>query len=245
MTRVRTQYREAYAPRTISKALLKSLVEALADFKPGLPTASRKIRARAISPGKTTEREGPQAWKVTDPHSLAELEHVRVELMLVSSEHRRCELYVEFRSAHISLGVSDVDTGWGKSVFEGTLALLASLGISSRGLNERLRKAYGLLDIFQNVLLALSVAAFAVWLSGKGPAYLYACLALFVSGVMPAMTRSFHFFSPPKKAPIIQETVAKSRDFPWPEATAVLSFATGVVELARALIAFVVSLLGI
>ena len=29
MTNVRTQYREAYAPRTISKALLRALVEAL------------------------------------------------------------------------------------------------------------------------------------------------------------------------------------------------------------------------
>jgi hypothetical protein len=51
MTNVRTQYREAYAPRTISKALLRALVEALVDFKPGLPTSSRKIRAKAISAG--------------------------------------------------------------------------------------------------------------------------------------------------------------------------------------------------
>src|SRR5947207_14847320 len=86
MTNVRTQYREAYAPRTISKALLRALVEALVDFKPGLPTRSRKIRAKAISAGKITELEGPESWKVTDPHSLAELEHVRVELR---SEERR------------------------------------------------------------------------------------------------------------------------------------------------------------
>src|SRR5436309_1584089 len=122
MTNVRTQYREAYAPRTISKALLRALVEALVDFKPGLPTRSRKIRAKAISAGGIT--------------------------------------------------------------------------------------------------------------------YLYACSALFIAGVIPAMTRSFHFLSPPKKAPIIQETVAKSRNFPWTEATAVLSFLAGVLELARALVAF-------
>ncbi len=239
MTNVRTQYREAYAPRTISKALLKALVEALVDFKPGLPTRSRKIKAKAISAGKITELEGPESWKVTDPHSSAELEHVRVELLLTAAEHRSCELHVEFRSAHITLGVSDVDTGWGKGVFEDTLVLLGALGISSKGLNERLRKAYRLLDIFQNVLLVLSVAVFAVWLSGKGISYLYACLALFVAGVMPAMTRSFHFFSPPKKAPIIQETVAKSRNFPWVEATAVLSFIAGVLQLANALVAIV------
>src|SRR5947209_4880998 len=239
MTNVRTQYREAYAPRTISKALLKALVEALADFKPGLPTTSRKIKARAVSAGKITDLEGPESWKVTDPHSLAELEQVRVELLLTSAEHRRCELHVEFRGGHISLSVLDSETGWGKSVFEETLNLLGSLGISSKGLNERLRRAYGLLDIYQNVLLVLSVAVFAVWLTGKGMSYLYACLALFIAGVMPAMIRSFHFFSPPKKAPIIQETVAKSRNFPWTEATAVLSFLAGVLQLAKALIAIV------
>src|SRR6266853_90571 len=184
MTNVRTQYREAYAPRTISKAFLRALVEALVDFKPGLPTRSRKIRAKAISAGKITELEGPESWKVTDPHSLAELDHVRVELLLTSAEHRSCELHVEFRSGHITLGVSDNETGWGIS-------------------------------------------------------YLYACLALFIAGVMPAMTRSFHFFSPPKRAPIIQETVAKSRNFPWAEATAVLSFLAGVLQLAKALIAIV------
>ena len=94
MTNVRTQYREAYAPRTISKAFLRALVEALVDFKPGLPTRSRKIRAKAISAGKITELEGPESWKVTDPHSLAELEHVRVELLLTSAEHSSCELHV-------------------------------------------------------------------------------------------------------------------------------------------------------
>jgi len=239
MTNVRTQYREAYAPRTISKALLRALVEALVDFKPGLPTRSRKIRARAISAGKITELEGPESWKVTDPHSLAELEHVRVELLLTSAEHRNCELHVEFRSGHITLGVSDNETGWGKGVFEDTLNLLATLGISSRGLNEKLRRAYHFLDIFQNVLLVLSVAVFALWLTGKGITYLYACSALFIAGVMPAMTRSFHFLSPPKKAPIVQETVAKSRNFPWTEATAVVSFLAGVLELVRALVAFV------
>ena len=239
MTNVRTQYREAYAPRTISKALLKALVEALVDFKPGLPTTSRKIKARAISAGKITDLEGPESWKVTDPHSLAELEHVRVELLLTSAEHRRCELHVEFRSGQISLSVSDIETGWGKGVFEGTLNLLSSLGISSKGLNERLRRAYDLLDIFQNVLLVLSAAVFAVWLTGKGISYLYACLALFIAGVMPAMIHSFRFFSPRKKAPIIQEAVAKSRNFPWAEATAVLSFLAGVLQLAKALVAIV------
>jgi len=70
MTNVQVQYREVYAPRTISKALLKALVEALVDFKPGLPTTSRRIQARAVSDGKTTDVEGAESWKVTDPHSL-------------------------------------------------------------------------------------------------------------------------------------------------------------------------------
>src|SRR5437773_3063493 len=177
MPNVRTQCREAYTPRAISKGILKALVEALVDFKPGLPTTSRKIKARAISAGKSTELEGPECWKVTDPHSLAELENVRVELLLASTDHRKCELHVEFRSGQILLSVSDIETSWGKSVFEDTRVLLSELGISSKGFNERLRNANGLLDIFQNVLLALAVAVFAVWLTGRRTIYLYASLA--------------------------------------------------------------------
>jgi hypothetical protein len=96
--------------------------------------------------------------------------------MLVGSERRRCEVHVEFRGGHTLLGVSDLDTGWGKGVFEDMRTLLGNLGISSRGFNEILRRAYGLLDIFQNVLLAFSVAAFAVWLARRGTTYLYASL---------------------------------------------------------------------
>jgi hypothetical protein len=239
MAHVRTQYKEAYAPRTISKTLLKALVEALAEFKPGLPTTSRKIKARAIGAGSITELEGPQSWKVTDPHALAELEHVRVELVLTSAERHSCELHVEFRSGHIVLSVADAETGWGKSVFEDARTLLRTLRISSNGLNDGLRKAYGLLEIFQNVLLVLSAAIFSIWLTGLGTTYLVASLALFIAGVMPALTRSFNFFSPPEKAPIFQETVTKSRTFPWTEATAVLSFLTGVLQLVKALVAVV------
>jgi len=237
MVRLRNQYREEYAPRTTSKAALKALVKALADFKPGLPTTSRRIRARAVGAGKTTDLEGPESWKVTDPHSLADLQQVRVEILLAQSEHRRCDVLVEFRSGHTLLSVSDHDTGWGKGVFEDMRSLLRNLGISSRGFNEILRKAYGLLDIFQNVLLAFSVAVFAVWLGGRGLTYLYASLALFIAGVMSPITQAFRFFSPPRKALIFQEVITKSRSFPWKEATAVLAFITGVLQLAKALVA--------
>ena len=234
---VRTQYKEEYSPRTTPKAALRALVEALADFKPGLPTTSRKIKARAVSPGKTTDREGPESWKATDPHSFADLQHVTVELLLAHSEHRRCEIHIEFRSGYTLLTVSDYETAWGKGVFEDMRPLLRSLGISSRGFNEFLRKAYGLLDIFQNVLLTFSAAAFAVWITGRGATYLYAALALFVAGAMPALTHSFRFFSAPRRAPIFQETLAKGRNFPWAETTAVIAFVTGALQLAKALIA--------
>jgi hypothetical protein len=36
---------------------------------------------------------------------------------------------------------------------------------------------------------------------------------------------------------IFQEAVAKGRNFPWTEATAVLAFVTGVLQLAKAVIA--------
>lgn len=237
MSSDRTLYKDVYAPRAVPKAILKAFVEALADFKPGLPTTSRKISARAISAGKSTELEGPESWKVTDPHSAAELEQVRVVLSLVSTESRRCELEVEFRSGQIVLSVSDIETGWGKSVFEDTRVLLGNLGIFSGGLNEWLRWAYALLDNFQNVLLVLSAAGFAAWLTDRGITYLYSSLALFVAGVMPALTRSYYFLSPPGKTPIFQDAVARSRNIPWAEATAVLAFLTGVIQFAIALVA--------
>jgi hypothetical protein len=236
MAQIRKQFKEVYAPRTISKALLKALVQALAEFKPGLPTTSRKLKVKAIGAGRASELEGPQSWKVIDPHSLAELEQVRVELVLASAERSSCELHIEFRTGYIALSVADVETGWGKSVFEETRILLKNLGISSSGLNEKLRKAYGLLEIFQNVLLTLSVAVFALWLANEDGTYLFASLALLVAGIMPALTRAFHFLRPPRIAPIFQETVARSRNFPWTEATAMLAFATGVLQLLRALL---------
>src|SRR5437773_4758382 len=158
MPNVRTQCREAYTPRALSKAILKALVEALVDFKPGLPTTSRKIKARAISAGKSTELEGAECWKVTDPHSLAELENVRVELLLASTDHRKCELHVEFRSGQILLSVSDIDTSWGQTAFEDTSVLMSNLGIPSKAINARLRKAYGLPDIVHKVHMALAMS---------------------------------------------------------------------------------------
>ena len=236
MAQARKQYKEVYPPRTICKALLKALVESLADFKPGLPTTSRKLKVKAIGAGRASELEGPEAWKVIDPHALAELEQVRVELALGAAERHSCELHIEFRSGYIGLGVADVETGWGKSVFEETRILLRNLGISASGWNEKLRKVYGLLEIFQNVLLALAAAIFALWLASEVGTHLFAALALLVAGVMPALTRAFHFLYPPRTAPIFQETAARTRNFPWAEATAVLAFATGVLQLIRALV---------
>lgn len=236
MNQVRKQYKEVYAPRTISKALLKALVEALAEFKPGLPTTSRKLKVKAFGAGRASELEGPEAWKVIDPHALAELEQVRVELALGAAERHSCELHIEFRSGYIGLTVADVETGWGKSVFEETRVLLKNLGISASGWNEKLRKVYGLLEIFQNVLLALAAAVFALWLASERGSHLFASLALLVAGVMPALTRALHFLYPPRTAPIFQETVARGGNFPWAEATAVLAFATGVLQLIRAFV---------
>jgi hypothetical protein len=156
MAYVRTHYWERYVPRTISKSLLRSLVEALDQFKPGLNTVSRKIKARAISHAKITDLEGSQSWKVTDPHSLPELEHLQVELLLVANASDSCELHVEFRRLHIYLSVSDIQTGWGKAVFEEARHLLNTLGISSRGWKDALRKAYAVLEILQNLLYIAS-----------------------------------------------------------------------------------------
>ena len=116
---------------------------------------------RTIGAGRASELEGPEAWKVIDPHALAELEQVRAELVLGAAERHSCELLIEFRSGCIGLSVVDVETGWGKSVFEDTRVLLAA----------RARRG----------------------------------------GFRPV-------------------------DLPWTEATAVLAFATGVLQLIRALV---------
>jgi len=237
MNHVRTHYQQIYAPRTISKELLKSLVTTLGEFKSGLPTSSRKIKAQAISPGKITNLEGPESWKVIDPHSLTELEHIHVELLLTSTESKSCELHVEFRSERIYLSVSDIETGWGKSVYEEMHHRLDSLGISSKGIKEKLQRAYFILSILQNIVLAFSVALFAVWLTGHNRTYLYASLGLFIAGSMPAIKGFFNFFLPPKKTALIQETVVKGQGFPLTEAAAIVAFLEGIIQLGKELVA--------
>lgn len=214
MTYVRTQHWQSYLPRTISKSLFRSLVEALDQFKPGLNTASRKIKAKAISYRTITSLEGPQSWKVTDPHPLPELEQLEVELLLVANTTDSCELHIDFRSERIFLSVSDIQTGWGKSVFEEARHLLSTLGISSEGWKATLRKSYAVLEILQYLLLIVSVAMFSVWLQNQKETYLYASLGLFVSGVIPTLRRLVHFFRPPSKTLIIQEAPPKNRHFP-------------------------------
>ncbi len=237
MNPIRTQYWQTYAPRTISKDLIKSLVAALEKFKPGLSTSSRKIKARAIGGGKITNIEGAESWKVIDPHSLTELEQVQVELLLTLTEQKSCELHVEFRSERIFLSVSDIETGWGKSVYEEMLHLLDLLGIPSKGFKEKLQKAYSVLTIMQNVILTCSVALFAFWLTVHRRTYIYAALGLFVAGAMPAIKGFFYFFFPPKKMPLIQETVIKGRGFPFVEAAAIVAFLGGVIQLGKELVA--------
>lgn len=235
MTSVRTQHRTVYEPRPVFRALLKSLVDALGSFKTGLPTTSRLLKSRAISYGKITDLQGPECWKVIDPHTLTELEQIHFELLLTETDKSSCELHVEFRNEHIFLSVSDIGTGWGKSVHEEMRHLLATLGISSRGFKEKLRRAYDLLDVLQNVVLAIAVAIFSLWLSGQSLSYLYASMGLFIAGAMPVMTRVFHFFVPAKKFALVQDTLPKGRGFPLVEAAALVALLGGAVQLGKEL----------
>ncbi len=238
MTPVRTHYWERYVSRTIAKNVFRSLVEALAQFKPGLNTVSRKIKARAISHAKITDLEGPESWKVTDSHSLPELEHLHAELLLVANASDSCELHIEFRNEDIFLSVSDIQTGWGKAVFEQARDLLTTLGISPGGWKNVLAKVYGVLEILQNVLMILAVGIFAIWLRNEEDGYLYASVGFFASGVIPTLRRLLYFFNPPKKMPIVQEAPARSLRFPWAEASMVVTFLAGVLSLVKELISF-------
>lgn len=238
MPAVRTHYWERYAPRAISTALFKSLVESLDQFKPGLNTVSRKIKSRAISHQKITDLEGSQSWRVIDPHSLAELEHLHTELLLVANGTDSCELHIEFRGEHVFLSVSDIQTGWGKPVFEEARHLLTTLGIAPGGWKNLLAKVYGVVDISQNVLMIAAVGIFAEWLQSRGQGYMYAAIGLFVSGVIPTLRRLLYYFNPPKRAQIIEAASADRRRVPWPEITVILGFLGAAIGFAKEIVAF-------
>lgn len=206
MSFVRTQYTTGYQPRPISKDALRSLIEELESFKAGLPTTSRLIKSRAISHEKITNLQGPECWKVIDPHPISGLEHLEIELLLTESNEKSCELHVEFRANHIFLSVSDIGTSWGRSVHEEMRHILDKYGISTNGVRERIRRSYGLIVILQNVILAVSVAAFSIFLAGYGNSYLYTSIALFFSGAIPSFINAFRHFFPPKMQPILQES---------------------------------------
>jgi hypothetical protein len=190
MPPVRTHYWERYAPRTISTVLFRSLVESLDQFKPGLNTTSRKIKSRAISHEKITGLEGPQSWHVIDSHSLAELEHLQTELLLAANGTDSCELHIEFRREHIFLSVSDIQTRWGKAVFEEARHLLTTLGIAPGGWKNSVAKVYGVLDILQNVLMIIAVGIFAMWMQLREDGYL-CCAWLLCIGSDPDAEASF------------------------------------------------------
>lgn len=235
MSFVRTQHQWVYPPQQVSRDELKELVAALQEFKPGLATTSRVTKARAISYGKITDEQGPDCWKVVDSHPLSGLEHVHVELLLTASEKESCELHVEFRSEHIALSVSDIQTGWGKSVFEDMRHLLDNIGVTSKGLKHLMRRAYALLVILQNPLMVVAVGVFALWVSEGGSAFLFAALGLFVAGATPSATNAYRFFVPKKPVPLMVDGPTATRAFPWVEAGAVVAFLQGVLTLAKEL----------
>lgn len=236
MSFVRTQYTTVYQPRPISKDVLKSLVGELESFKAGLQTTSRLIKSRAISHEKITTLQGPECWKVVDPHPLSGLEHLEIELLITESNDKSCELHVEFRANHIFLSVSDIGTSWGRGVHEEMRHILDKYGISTNGFREKIHSSYGFIVILQNIILAVSVAAFSTFLAGHGNGYLYTSVALFFSGAVPAFVNVFRHFFPPKKQPIVQEAAPKRMSFPFTEASAVISFIGAIISLAKELL---------
>lgn len=236
MNTVRTHYSYVYSARPIPKSLIKSIVEGLNGFKTGLPTSSRLLKAQAVSHEKVTNLQGPECWKVIDPHPLAELEQVSVELLLTESDHASCEVHVEFRHERILLSVSDIQTGWGKGIHAEMQYLLATLGISSAGLKEKLRRAYGLLCVLQNVLLVLAVAVYSTWLAGHGENYFYGAIGLLIAGAMPALTQAYRFFFPKKRAALVEEAQPRIRAFPWAEVSAFIALLGGTLQLVKELV---------
>lgn len=211
-------------------------MEGLDQFKQGLNTTSRKIKTRAISHQKITDLEGVQSWQVIDSHPLSELEHLQAELLLVANTTDSCELHIEFRTEQVLLSVSDIQTNWGKAVFEEARHLLDTLGIAQGGWKNGLAKIYGVLDILQNVLMIMAVGIFVMWLRSREQEYVFASVGLFVSGVIPTLRRLLYFFCPPKKIAVIQEVAIRRLRFPWPEVTAVLALLAAVLALVKELV---------
>ncbi|MBI2728749.1 MAG: hypothetical protein HYX42_21115 [Polaromonas sp.] len=236
MTFVRTQQFQTYPPRTISRGTFRALVDALKEFRPGLITTDRKIKAQAISHGKITNLEGPESWKVLDEHSLSELEHLQVEMLLTASPTESCELHIEFRGNHVALSVSDIKTGWGKAVFEEARHLLELYEISLRGWKQSFIRTYQLVEILQTPLMVLAAAVFAVWLKYGGVNYAYAAVGFMLSGVIPTLRTLWRFFRPAKRIQIVQEADPKVPKFPWMEASSVLAFIASVLSLTKEVI---------
>jgi len=236
MTTVRTQQFQTYPPRTVARTTFRSLIASLDSFMPGLPTASRQIKARAISHGRITDLEGSDSWKVTDSHPLSELEHLQVEILLISSTNESCELHIELRQNHIALSVSDIQTGWGKAVFEEGRHLLQTLGLSPHAWQASVIRGYQVLEIMQMLLLAFATAVFSLWLKYESISYAYGAIGLMLSGSTPTIHKIVRFLRPPKKTPILQESATAARSFPWVEASAILGFVGAAMSLAKELI---------
>jgi|GEM_PF-1091726 len=236
MTVARTQQFQTYPPRTIARGTFRSIVEGLQEFRSGLKTSGRRITAQAISLGKITTLEGHDSWKVLDEHSLSELEHLQVELLLTASPTDSCELHIEFRANHVALSVSDIQTGWGKAVFEEARHLLEGFGISSRGWKQHFVRTYQFVEILQTPLMVVAAAVFAVWLNYGGVNYAYAAVGFMLSGFIPTLRTLWRFLRPKKKAPIVQEADPRVPRFPWLEASSVLAFVASVLSLVKEVI---------
>lgn len=236
MAHVSFQHRALYRPRPISRDTFRRLVESLEQFKPGLETQSRTIRAQAISFGNKTDREGPGAWEVIEPYAFEKLEQIQFELLLTKSEQFSCELHVDFRKERIFLSVSDIGTGWGQSVFDDMRNLLAEHGISVSRWSTYLERSYALIESTSRLLLVGALILYVHWRESNSTALLAAFAGLLVGGAVPALRRAYRVFVPMKQLAIIEVFGKAPARIPWAEIAAVLGVVQGAIWLLKELI---------
>lgn len=235
MPHVPLQHYWIYPPRPISRDTFRRLIESLEQFKLGLETQSRTIRAQAISFGNRTDREGPDAWKVIEPYAYEKIEQIQFELLLTKTEKFSCELHVEFRKERIFLSVSDIGTDWGQSVFDDMRSLLAEHGISVNRWSTYLARSYTLIESLSPLLLAGALMLYVHWRESSSTALLAAFTGLLVGGAVPALRRAYRVFVPMKQLPIIEVSGKAPARIPWVEIAAVLSVAQGAISLLKEL----------
>jgi hypothetical protein len=167
-------------------------------------------------------------------HCVDEINYLHTELILETNNAKRCEMHIEFNYEHIFLSVSDVQTKWGKEIFEEAQHLLATIGIAPGDWIHSLTLSDDMLQMVQIAMLAFAGGVFFLWIKVPEPGYLIASASFFSSGVISAFRLRSRNCKSLKK--LLNQSTSSARRFPWLEISAVLAFLCGLLCIVREVI---------